>query len=222
MAIPVDVLTHATWHALQSGLRLLQGHRLADTDEGHVAKLLAFMDPEPGSHWLDVGCGFGEAARLMNLQRPDLRFTLLNSSGMQLDHCPPGYPLVYGRMEGLPIEAERFDGCMFLYSLCHASTPYDPLREAARVTRPGGSLFVYDYERLAGDNDLFSARLYAEAFPAEVMRRVAEATGWTITAWQNPPGDDALFRRLYADDAEYDRIFSELRPVLWKAERRPE
>jgi SAM-dependent methyltransferase len=219
MTIPLPIMISSSQLALAHGLRLLQGHRLADTDWGHVEKLLEFMDPAPDTHWLDMGCGFGEAAMLMRAMRPDLRFTLLNNSGFQLDHCPSGYVKIYADMENVPLDGAPFDGCMFLYSLCQANNPGGALREAARLTKPGGELFVYDYERLEGDNFLLSQRLYAHAIRFDVLRNVADISGWDITARANPEGDDTIFRRLYNNDEEYSRIFSELRPVLWKAIR---
>lgn len=51
------------------------------------------------------------------------------------------------------------------------------------------------------------------------MRCIADIAGWDIVARENPPGDDTLFRRLYANDEEYTTIFRDLRPVLWKAVR---
>lgn len=217
--IPTDVLIAVSQMALRSGLRLLQGYRFADMDQEHVAKLLEFMAPAPDTRWLDIGCGFGEAARLMNTLRHDLKFTLVNNSGFQLDYCPPGYPKVYADMENIPLTNASFDGCMFLYSLCHANNPGGALREAARLTKPGGELFVFDYERLEGDNFLYSQKLYAHAIRFPTMRCIADIAGWDIVARENPPGDDTLFRRLYANDEEYTTIFRDLRPVLWKAVR---
>jgi ubiquinone/menaquinone biosynthesis C-methylase UbiE len=219
MTIPVDVLIRSSQWALAQDLRLLQGHRLAETDLGHVAKLLDFMCPKLDTSWLDVGCGFGEAARLMHELRPDLTFTLLNNSGFQLDHCPDGYTKVYSKMEDMPLPTATFDGCMFLYSLCQADSLGKTLCEAARVTKPGGELFVYDYERLEGNNYLLLHRLYARAVKFEMMREIADVAGWNVTARENPTGDDTIFRRLYGNDEEYTQIFHELRPVLWKAVR---
>jgi hypothetical protein len=52
------------------GIRILQGNRLGDTDAAHVAALLALMALPEGALIADIGCGFGEVARLMRGQRP--------------------------------------------------------------------------------------------------------------------------------------------------------
>ncbi|RYI03483.1 MAG: hypothetical protein EON48_15815 [Acetobacteraceae bacterium] len=54
--------------AHEAGLRVLQGYRMAPTDAGHVAVLLGMMAPALGDTVLDAGYGFGEVARLMQLQ----------------------------------------------------------------------------------------------------------------------------------------------------------
>jgi ubiquinone/menaquinone biosynthesis C-methylase UbiE len=127
---------------------------------------------------------------------------------------------MHGDMHALPLHNAAVDGCMFLYSLCHADPVRLALQEAARVTKPGGGLFVFDYARLAGDNRLMQEKLYAAALPPDCLRAIAEAVGWHVTGWDAPDGDDALFRELYGNPVEYALIFTALVPVLWRAVRR--
>jgi SAM-dependent methyltransferase len=217
--IPPAVLAEVSRLGLAAGLRVLQGYRLAHTDEAHVARLLEYLAPAPFTTWADIGCGFGEVARLMRAQRPDLAFILVNNSYYQLARVPGDMLSLHADMHDLPIETGTMDGCMFLYSLCHADDVGKALAEAARVTREGGELLVYDYERRGGDNRLMRERLYAQALWHDELCDLAGDAGWAITAWHNPPGSDALFRSLFTDQADYGRIFDDLCPVLWKATR---
>jgi ubiquinone/menaquinone biosynthesis C-methylase UbiE len=216
------LLDRSSQHALDRGVRLLQGFRLDATDESHIARLLEFMRPARGQHWLDIGSGFGEAARLMQAARPDLRFTLINNSRYQLCHTPAQLDARFGDMHALPFDDEEFDGAMFLYSLCHADDFQCVLSEAARVVRPGGALFVFDYLRRhghAGDDALTIRFLQSRFMDFFTMQPTLEASGWSLQKFGQPVGSDALFRDLVDGDPMYDTIFAELVPVLWRAVR---
>jgi len=219
-ALPQPALTEASRYGLDRGIRILQGYRLAGTDAAHTDCLLDFMAPKRGTVWADIGCGFGEVARLMQRRRPDLDFVLINNNTFQLAAAPTEFRKLHGDMHALPLHDAAVDGCMFLYSLCHADPIGGALKEAARVTAPGGGLLVFDYARLAGDNRLMREKLYATALAPDHLRAIAEAVGWRVTGWDAPDGDDALFRELYDNPIEYARIFTPLVPVLWKAVRR--
>jgi len=51
---------------------------------------------------------------------------------------------VVGDMESLPFADESFDAALFIAALHHVPDATSPLREAWRVLRPGGRLFVYE------------------------------------------------------------------------------
>jgi ubiquinone/menaquinone biosynthesis C-methylase UbiE len=211
----LNTYSKAAW---DNGTRVLQGSRLAPTDASHVAALLEYMAPPSGARILDCGCGFGEVARLMKSQRPDLDFALLNSNEFQLSVAPSVFQRVRADMHRVPLPAASFDGVMFCYSLCHAHLSR-ALTEAARVTKTGGFLFVYDYERLRGTNALFRARLMAAATPYPLAERRARSAGWVPLMHATPETDDSMFRAAYADDAEYDAIFGDLAVSVWKMVR---
>jgi ubiquinone/menaquinone biosynthesis C-methylase UbiE len=211
----LDAASRQCW---DRGIKVLQGFRLAPTDRDHIAKLLEWMQPDPGTEWLDIGCGFGEPARLMRELRPDLRFVLVNDNPFQLEQVPPGLAAYLCDMHAMPFRDGEFDGAMFLYSLCHAS-PRTALAEAARVVKPGGRLFVFDYLRKHGDNALTQAHLGANFYTKEELRACASAVGWRPTRLILPPGDDAVFRSAFGDVKLYEELFAELVPVIWTATR---
>lgn len=214
-----DTLDAVTPLALASGVRVLQGNMLAQTEAEHVSVLLRHFSPPHGAMIADIGCGFGEVARLMRAERPDLDFVLINQNKMQMDEAPACFRQIVCDMHTIPLPDGAVDAAMFCYSLCHGDLER-ALMEAARITRFGGKLFVYDYERLRGDNALMTERLFAQARPSVEIHAAAYATGWmpVIGFWTG--GDDTRFREAYGNDAEYDRIFDDLEPSIWVMERR--
>ena len=150
--------------------------------------------------------------------RPDLDFILINANAVQLGYAPDRFTCLTADMHDMPIDDASVDAAMFCYSLCHGDIPL-ALREAARVVKRGGELFVYDYDRLQGDNELFRSRLMATAIPFPDMMQIAGSGGRTTVMHHNPEGDDQLFRDAYGNDEEYDQIFADLAPSVWKMRR---
>jgi ubiquinone/menaquinone biosynthesis C-methylase UbiE len=218
--IDQQLLTEYSRIALANDLRVLQGFRLGATDREHIEQLLAYMDPAPNTTWLDIGCGFGEPARLMSEIRPDLAFRLVNNNRFQLDQVPEELPTWYADMHMLPLEDCSVDGAMFLFSLCHADEPHIALTEAWRVVRPGGKLFVFDYLRAKGDDYVSWYYLKARFLSLSAMSYLCRFVGWQFDACVVPQGSDAVFRSVFEDQALYDRIFDELTPIIWWATRK--
>jgi ubiquinone/menaquinone biosynthesis C-methylase UbiE len=216
--IPQAALDDASRVCWERGIKVLQGFRCGNgTDRQHIGRLLWAMSPPFGSRWVDIGCGFGEPARLMAEFRPDLHFELVNNNQFQLTKVPRHLPAYHADMHELPFEDARFDGAMFLYSLCH-SDGLAALHEAARVVKPGGKLFVFDYIRKSGDNDLARWHLGANFFTRNEFLTALCLAGWAHAGWNEPPGSDALFRSTFGDGQQpqlYDQIFSEVTPTIW-------
>jgi SAM-dependent methyltransferase len=213
-----EIIDRATLATLPTALRVLQGYRLADTDEEHVSRLLAYMDAPRRATIADIGSGFGEVARLMLAERPDLRFLLINNNELQTRHSPANLLRVCGDMHAIPLAAAVADGAMFCYSLCHADIR-TAMKEAARIVRYGGFLFGFDYDRLWGDNALMLKLLSAHAIPFADLTCIAMEFGWRPVMYDRPDGSDALFRRICANDTAYDLVFGSLVPIVWKMVR---
>ncbi len=115
----------------------------ADLAEAHNQPLFeAVLDAAaacPGTRLLDVGCGSGLALVLAR-QRGAITSGLDISPGLLAvarDRLP-GADLREGDMEELPFEDEAFDATTGINAFQFAGDPRRALREAARVTRPGG------------------------------------------------------------------------------------
>ncbi len=127
-----NAIETATEQLLAQGVRVLNANLLAETEQGHVLRLLELMNPPHGAVVLDAGCGVGEVARLMAQARPDLTFKLLNISEAQLEHTPTTMQRIVADFTSIPLSDESVDVVMFNYSLCHARNWLEVLTEARR------------------------------------------------------------------------------------------
>jgi SAM-dependent methyltransferase len=102
---------------------------------------------------VDIGCGSGSLARALAARGG--RVTGVETSEDQLGDArarADGVEYLVGRAEALPLADGGFDLALFMRSLHHVPAP-DALREARRVLRPGG--LVYVAEPLA-EGDFFA------------------------------------------------------------------
>jgi ubiquinone/menaquinone biosynthesis C-methylase UbiE len=197
---------------------VLQGAMLAPAEAAHVSTLLEMMDPPQNATVLDLGCGIGGVAQLMGAERPDLRFALVNSEPLQLALADPKLLRVLADYHYVPLPAGYASGAMFLYSLCYGRLP-DALASAHRLVQPDGWLFVYDFERLTGNNTLMERRLGCHAMSGEETRAAAEAAGWRITSWQRLKPHPERFSMACANVPDGAAIFSQIALVAWRAVR---
>jgi hypothetical protein len=222
MEYPHDIVTEASRCFLSKGVTVLQGNRLGATEEAHVARLATYMELNGEKEVADMGCGFGAVPWFLSKQLlPEAHFWLINKNRFQLGHCPLG-PAFTRRLEDMcatSIPAGVVDLVMFNYSLCHVEQ-LAALTEAARIAKPEtGKLFVYDYERVSGDDSLTEKILAAKFLSDPAFRVLCEDTGWCNVETFRMDGDDTIFREAANDDALYDSMFDHLRPVIWRAHR---
>lgn len=204
----------------EQGVRILNGYRFGDTDREHVERLLEMMQPPRGGHVLDAGCGFGEVSRLMSEARPDLRFTMLNISEAQLELCPGEMASLYGDFSSIYAGDGAFDVVMFNHSICHANDWDVALREAARVLRDDGVLFINDHERVGGDNVLMAGLLKAMAFTSDEVVSAARRAGFELDMCWRPDVVDHMLHRLMGGGELADLVLGDLEPAVWRFRRR--
>ena len=127
----------------------------ADVQEGQFAAafhaVLAHAEVGPGTNHLDAGCGAGMAAALSaslgaRVSGLDAAETLLKIARERV----PNGDFRQGDLEALPFEDDSFDLVTGFNSFQFAGDAEQALREAGRVTRPGGKIAIMTWGEPAG------------------------------------------------------------------------
>jgi SAM-dependent methyltransferase len=126
----------------------------------------------PGARVLDAGCGPGS----WNYQRrPDLAITAFDIK------FPPGPParragvdVVRAALEALPLRAATFDLVVCHYVLEHVTALAPCCDELARVTRPGGTLYLAVPRAAAFDDRLYRFAGYFAKYALGKFRKRIE------------------------------------------------
>ncbi|HEV8436191.1 MAG TPA: class I SAM-dependent methyltransferase [Thermoanaerobaculia bacterium] len=129
----------ASWGARAAEWAELQEHYSEPLFEAALAK----CGVAKGTNYLDVGCGAGLAASMAAFRMATVAG--LDASAEMLAVArrrTPGVDFRLGDMQKLPWRDASFDLVTFFNSLQYAASDVDALREAARVTRPGGCIAV--------------------------------------------------------------------------------
>lgn len=217
--INVPVVEAATDKLLALDIRVLNAFLFAETELGHVRRLMEFMHLPAGAVVLDAGCGVGEIALLMQQLRPDLTFKLLNISQAQLDHCPEGMERVLGDFNIMPLADESVDVVMFNYAICHADDLEQVLRESRRVLKEGGSLFINDMSRESGSSVVMESLLHAKAHVRAELEGAAKRAGLLL---DDVYAHEPVVHRLRAllEPGLFDLMFSGVSPTTWRFTRK--
>lgn len=213
--VHADVIRNEDFAAMlyESGNKLLHIHRFGKTESEHVQSLLNLIMPNYGSSIIDMGCGFGELARLMHEKRPDLNITLLNLSLPQLRYASDEFEKIHGNFHSVNKPDGEYDVVMFCFSIGHANIEL-AMKESSRLLKPGGTLFVYDMSRESGDNkqmeDLVSYRVHSP----EVMFNFAVKAGFVQNMSIRPEADNSVGHEVAG--YQYEAIFGGTIPHIWR------
>lgn len=110
----------------------------------HVQVLLKFFGDLADKRVLDVGCGKGRFARVLQSEHPGAAIWGLDISEEMLKFVPAGIHRLAGSMTALPVADSTFDAVYATESLEHAVEIERAVGEMCRVLAPGGSLVIID------------------------------------------------------------------------------
>jgi ubiquinone/menaquinone biosynthesis C-methylase UbiE len=110
----------------------------------HVQILLKFFGDLTDKQVLDVGCGKGRFARVLQERNPEADIWGLDISEEMLRFVPAGIHTRAGSMTELPFADSTFDFAYATESLEHAVDTERAVNEMCRVLKPGGKLVIID------------------------------------------------------------------------------
>jgi malonyl-CoA O-methyltransferase len=110
----------------------------------HVQVLLKFFGDLSDKSVLDVGCGKGRFAKVLQERNPRAEVWGLDISEEMLRFVPAGIHTRAGSMTELPFADSTFNYAYATESLEHAVDIERAVNEICRVVKPGGKLVIID------------------------------------------------------------------------------
>ena len=150
----------------------------------HTNEIMATAVPlGPQTRVLDLGCGYGSAARYLaanfgcnvtatNISQKELELARIRSSEAGLDHL---LSFEYGDFHHLEYPDASFDVVWSQDAFLHAADKMTVLSECRRVLRPGGSLVF---------SDLLVSRDTPEEDKARIYDRVKSPDMWDLAGYR--------------------------------------
>ena len=119
------------------------------------ADFLDWLEPAPGSRWLDVGCGTGVFTELLVERCAPIEVHGIDPAEPQLAFArarPAGRIALFrkGDAMALPYGRDRFDAAVMALVIFFVPDPMRCVAEMARVVRPGGTVAAYAWDIAGG------------------------------------------------------------------------
>lgn len=148
-----------------------------------------------GGSVLDLGAGTGTVGNYAHACREDLHYTAADPADGMLRYVPEHAEKVRAHAEALPFETGRFDAVTAGEALHHFRAPDEAFAEIARVLKPGGVLFIYEFdpstrpgrllrlaERLLGEpGHFYPPDLLADILSEHGFDPIVRRHGWRYT-----------------------------------------
>src|SRR5688572_19707138 len=115
-------------------------------------KFLAWLQPRPHAHWLDVGCGTGAFTQLIVGHAVPATIIGIDPSPAQVAHArkvvsTPNVEFREGTAVELPFPDNQFDIVVSALVLHFFPNRPKAFREMLRVTKPGGRVVGYTWRK---------------------------------------------------------------------------
>jgi malonyl-CoA O-methyltransferase len=116
---------------------------IPETD-GRVRAIASFLGDLEGRKVLDVGCGKGRYARLLQRRFPGANITGMDISPQMLAAVPAPIRRLRGSILNIPEPDGQYDAVLCVEALEHAVNISQGVKELIRVLKPGGRLVIID------------------------------------------------------------------------------
>lgn len=177
---------------------------------------LAWLAPEPGWRWLDVGCGNGAFTEMIIDRCAPTAVDGVDPSEPQLAYARsrPAARLAHfkaGDAMALPFADDTFDAAVMPLVIFFVPKPALGVAEMARVVRPSGTVMAYawdmpgqgfPYHALQAEMRAMGVSIPAPPHP-EVSERGALRDLWTSAGLQNIETHEIVVQRVFADADDY-------------------